>query len=113
MRQVKKSTTSKKPLDTPKSRKPLSVIDKWLHFENKYRPVDIQTILGMDSGKYTIMLSNPADKMTINQMEIVGALVGRDILEVFYAAYKKPTKDIAHDLNRLKVQTALDQLGIE
>jgi hypothetical protein len=98
----------KKPLN-----KPRSVIEKWLHYDRDFTPLVVRDVLHLDTYRYDKLLSNPSEHLTIKKMETLAALLGKDIIEVFFAAYRKPYSEISHDLNAVKLNDALEQLGIK
>lgn len=92
---------------------PRSVIEKWLHSDNTFKPSVVRDLLNLDRFLYERMLVDPTEVLTIKHMETLGALLDKDIIEVFFGAYRKPYIEIAHDPNKVKINNALDKLGIK
>ena len=46
-------------------------------------------------------------------MEKIAYLLDKDIVEIFWACYKRPYADIAHDEEKVKLNQSLDRAGIK
>ena len=92
----------------------LSVIEKWLHHDNNYSHSHVGELLGIPSTiVYSQQLREPWKYFTIYQMEKIAYLLDKDIVEIFWACYKRPYIDIVHDEEKVKLNQALDRAGIK
>jgi hypothetical protein len=92
----------------------LSVIEKWLHHDNDYSYGHVGELIGVNTVLvYTQQLREPWKYFTIQQMEKIAYLLDKDIVEIFWACYKRPYTDIAHDEEKVKLNQALDRAGIK
>jgi hypothetical protein len=91
---------------------PKSTIDKWLHYDNLNKKSNVRELLGMETMVYERALEEPDRHFTIHHMKKIGALVGRDLLSVFFACYKKPIGGVMRDEKKFKTMLALDRKGI-
>ena len=91
---------------------PVSTLDKWLHYDNDYSHIDIAKALKLDPKKYQVYVKHPWRYFTIDNIEKIAFILDRDLVEVFWAAYKKPIGYVVNDAKQLKITQALDRAGI-
>tara|TARA_R110000824_G_scaffold390484_1_gene586950 strand:- start:239 stop:535 length:297 start_codon:yes stop_codon:yes gene_type:complete len=97
-----------------KNKKYLSVIEKWLHHDHEYGYQELTDLLDISARiVYTTHLKEPWKHFTIVQMEKIAYLLDKDIVEIFWACYKRPYADIAHDEEKVKLNQSLDRAGIK
>lgn len=92
---------------------PKSTIDKWLHFDNSYKPKQIEIALGITPKELQYYMESPWKYFTILQMEKLAFLLDKDLVEVFWACYKRPIEQVTGDLKRLQLIKALERSGIK
>lgn len=91
----------------------LSVIEKWLHKDNDYSNQYIIDLLKLnDLGTYRKYLKSPRENFTIADMEKLAFLLDKNIVEIFWACYKRPYAEIIHDEEQVKLNQSLDRAGI-
>ena len=91
---------------------PVSTLDKWLHYDNDYSHVDVAKALKILPAKYPFYVKEPWNYFTIRDMEKIAFILDKDIVEVFWACYKKPIGHVVNDAKQLKITQALDRAGI-
>jgi len=92
----------------------MSVIEKWLHHDNHYTYKQICELLGISATiTYSWYLKEPWKYFTIEQMGKIAFLLDKDIVEIFWACYKKPYSEILHDEKEVQLHQSLDRAGIK
>jgi hypothetical protein len=92
-------------------RRPKSVIDKWLFYDRTYTPQLVTKILEIKPLQLASYMSHPRIHFTIHQMERIAPLVGKDIVEVFWACYIEDMLTMA-EKDKLDLYYALQRNGI-
>lgn len=69
-------------------------------------------LLGIPPKQYRYVMNEPWNYLTVKQMEKIAYLVDKPLLDIFFACSKRPYKDIAHDIEKLRVAAALERSGI-
>ena len=69
--------------------------------------------LDIHPSAYKNYIKSPWKKFTIEHLEKIAFILNKDIVEVFWAAYKRPMSEIAHDEKKVKIHQALERQGIK
>ena len=91
---------------------PKSVLDNWLHYERNYTHKHVYVALDINPREYQYYLESPWRYFTVQDMEKLTVLLDKSISEIFWACYKKPYKEVAHDIKKLRLYAALERAGI-
>jgi hypothetical protein len=71
----------------------------------------IADLLKIDHRAFRHCMERPWNHITIMQMEKIAILLEKDVVEVFWACYKRPLKEMA-EKKQLELYLALERQGI-
>jgi|VirMetMinimDraft_7_1064189.scaffolds.fasta_scaffold75170_4 hypothetical protein len=90
-----------------------SIIEKWLHQDRTFKKSVLAELFEMSRDRYEKALETPHKYFTVSDIDKIASLTDKDIVECFFAVWKRPYALVAHDLKKLELLTAIEQMGLE
>lgn len=91
---------------------PNSVIEKWLHHDNKFTISELASLLGVEPSWYKLAIRAPWDHVTPAMMEKMAVLLYRPLPEVFWACWMRP-EHMTTSTAKLEAIAALNKMGVK
>lgn len=92
-------------------RKPVSKLEKVLHFDRGYKREDVANVLGIGGKEYEAIMLTPWKNVKLEMLGKLAVLLEMNVIEVFWICYRQNIVSL-EDERKLEAMLIVDRLNL-